>query len=458
MSEKLAALKPVDVALEDHGIEGIEILTTQPPRLYEWTVWLLAALLLAVFLWSFFGRVPETVTVYGRVVPASEVRRFYAPIEGELVDIYVSEGQPVAKGDVLARLNARGAVDAAARALDAQIRLDEAAREARFFPERKALLERKARALAQQIEIEQGQHDKRIAEGLGRLQQAQRAKLEEARSNLEKARRSLDVARAEKEKFERLLGTVGEGGISRAQVEEKRSAFLVAQANVQVAEARLGELDFLLSKESSEARAGLETSDQKLTELKIEYESLLDQIRHEQNKVELNLRSAQLAAEAASRVSFDNIDAENFLRVVAPESGVITEITFTQPGDKITANTPLGGIAPADARAVLQVEIPEAQRGLLAVGLPVKLKFSAFPYERFGFIEGQLEYLSPTTQLSDAKKDYVFKGRVSLERDHFVIDGKEYKLRYGMTAQAEIVVRERRVIDLVLDPLRKVGG
>jgi len=33
-----------------------------------------------------------------------------------------------------------------------------------------------------------------------------------------------------------------------------------------------------------------------------------------------------------------------------------------------------------------------------------------------------------------------------------------YPLRYGMTAVAEIVVRERRLIDLALDPFRNVGG
>jgi HlyD family secretion protein len=31
-------------------------------------------------------------------------------------------------------------------------------------------------------------------------------------------------------------------------------------------------------------------------------------------------------------------------------------------------------------------------------------------------------------------------------------------LRYGMTATAEIVVRERRLIDFALDPFRQVAG
>jgi hemolysin D len=33
-----------------------------------------------------------------------------------------------------------------------------------------------------------------------------------------------------------------------------------------------------------------------------------------------------------------------------------------------------------------------------------------------------------------------------------------FELRYGMAATAEIVVRRRRIIDIALDPLRKVAG
>jgi HlyD family secretion protein len=34
----------------------------------------------------------------------------------------------------------------------------------------------------------------------------------------------------------------------------------------------------------------------------------------------------------------------------------------------------------------------------------------------------------------------------------------KYPLRYGMMAGVEIVVRERRLIDLALDPFRQIGG
>jgi len=58
---------------------------------------------------------------------------------------------------------------------------------------------------------------------------------------------------------------------------------------------------------------------------------------------------------------------------------------------------------------------------------------------------------------SAQEKKSVYKGRVGLEKDYFVVDGMKHTLRYGMTAMAEIVVRKRRLIDMALDPIRNIS-
>ena len=52
----------------------------------------------------------------------------------------------------------------------------------------------------------------------------------------------------------------------------------------------------------------------------------------------------------------------------------------------------------------------------------------------------------------------VYKARVALDRDYFLVNQVETPVRYGMTGLAEIVVRKRRIIDLALDPLRSAAG
>jgi HlyD family secretion protein len=456
MSDEEQKPAPLITAITDHSPEGIEILYSEPSRIIRAFNLLILALVIAAVVWSFIGRADVIVSAPGVLGPEDEVRRVYTPVDGELIDLYIAEGLPVSEGDVLARINARGAIQAATAALEAELKLAEVEQEYREFPERRELMQRHADSLARQIETAAQLHEKRITDGLEKLAQAQKARLEEARGNLEKAARLRSAAKREWGKYQRLFARPGGGGVSKNKVDETKDAYLASETDYRLAEARLGELEFQLSEEYAEARAELEGSDQKLTELRIEYEKAVNEIRRTENRIKLEYQSARLAAEAAARIKFENIDEENFLRILAPVSGVITSVTFTQPGDKIQANTPLASIAPAGASPVLKVDILGQDRGFLREGLPVKMKFSAFPYQRYGFISGSLEYISPSTQKSSQSDIPVYKGHVVLDRDHYTVDDMNYPLRYGMDATAEIVIRKRRLIDMALDPLRKI--
>lgn len=451
-------LKPLNEALVDHSAEGIAILTSEPWRYTQAVILIMVALVLTALVWSFFGHADVTVTAQGTLQPQSEVRRFYAPVDGELANIYVAEGQPVSKGDVLARLNARGAIEAATNALQAQLKLEDAEREWKEFPEKKALMERKIAALKQAMEVEEYQHSRRVADGTSKLAEGQRAQLAEARTSVEDARRARDAARLEADKYARLFALPGGGGVSQIQVEGKKNALEAAENALRAAQSRLSELTARQSLEFSQAKAQLETSGQELTKLQLQYEAATKEITNTEEKLRLQVQTARLVADAAARIKFENIDKDNFLLIVAPADGVITDVTSTQPGDKVQANTPLGGIAPKGDRPVLKVEIAEHDRAFLKEGLPVKLKFNAFPYQRYGLIEGTLNTISPATKPAPQSKQPVYEGRVLLTQDHYLVGETRYPLRYGMTATAEVVVRERRLIDLALDPFRQIGG
>jgi len=455
---KPQALTPLSEALEEHSAEGISILTADPWRFTQALVYGMVGLVMAGLVWSFFGHADVLVTANGVLAPASEVRRLYAPIDGELSNIYIAEGQPVKAGDVVARIYARGAIEAARNALEARLKLEDAEREWKEFPEKKALLERNAAALKEAAAVEERQHQRRLQEGTSRLAQGQSAQQQEARTNVEDARRARDAAKDEADKYARLFALPGGGGVSQLQVESKKNALQAADNALRVAQARTTELAARQGIESTQARSELETSGQQLDKLRLQSASADREVANAEDKLRLQVQTARLVADAAARIRFENIDKENFLRIVAPVDGVITDVTSTQPGDKIQANAPLGGIAPKNAKPILKIEIAEHDRGFLREGLPVQLKFNAFPYQRYGLIRGTLQFISPATKPSLATKQPVYEGRVSLDRTEYKVGETTYPLRYGMTAVAEIVVRERRMIDLALDPFRDIGG
>ena len=92
-----AHLKPFSEALEDHSAEGIAILTAEPWRFTRLTLYTILALVVGGLLWSFFGHADVIVSTQGTLVPESEVRRMYTPVDGELANLYIAEGQPVSE-------------------------------------------------------------------------------------------------------------------------------------------------------------------------------------------------------------------------------------------------------------------------------------------------------------------------------------------------------------------------
>jgi len=450
-------LVPLSDALTDHSSEGIGILTAEPRRALHAFVYAMVAFVVIAVAWSFIGRADVIVAEEGSLEPASEIRRFYTPVDGELINLYVAEGQPVTKGDVLARLNSRAAVEAAGNAMQAQLKLENAEREWREFPEKKVLLEQKAAVLRQAMELEERQYQKRVAIGTSKLIEEQKAQMAQARTSVEDAERARDAAQSEAEKFERVY-SANNGGVSLLQVEGKRNARRAAENNYRLAQSKLNELAAHQSEELVQAQAQLETSGEQLKKLRLDYESATNELATAEAQLRLQLDSARAQADIASRIRFENIDKDNFLQIVAPASGIVTDLSSTQPGDKVQANSPLGGIVSSNARYVVRVEIAEQDRAFLREGQPVKLKFNAFPYQRYGVIDGTLDYISPTTRLSSQTKQPVYEGRVSLGRDHYQVGNTKYPLRYGMTAAVEIVVRRRRLVDLMLDPFRHIAG
>lgn len=443
-------------ALRDHSLEGIAILVSEPARLIKITNILIAGVLVVAFIWAFFAKADVVVTAQGVLVPKADIRRVYAPIDGELVDVYVSPGVPVQEGDIIARINARSAIDSASKALESKLRLDQAQLEYERLPAKLALQQRKAEAMKAKLDFLQQETDKKLEEGLFKLAGAQRAKLDEARAALEQARRTEAAAEEEKTQYERLASMEGGGGVSQMQVQQKLNAYLDAQAKTGAAQARLSSLEYELNRAISEADSNVANASQELAEQRVQYETLLRDMEQEQAKVEFQLRSARISADAAERVSFKNFDENNFLKIHAPISGVVTEVPLTQRGDKVQSSQPLVNIAPSDTQRILQVQIPENERGFLQVGQSVKVKFNAFPYQTYGSVEGRLDYISPAVVQGKEGAPPTYEGKVQLERETIETTNGDVLLRYGMGGAAEIVVRKRRVIDLALEPFRSV--
>ncbi|MCC5813101.1 MAG: HlyD family efflux transporter periplasmic adaptor subunit [Ectothiorhodospiraceae bacterium] len=442
-------------ALQEHSAEGIAILASEPSRLQRHLILVMFGLLLAAVAWSFIGRADVTVTADGVLGPASEEQRIYAPVDGELVEVFIAEGMPISRGDVLARVNALNAVELATRAVEARLRLDDAERQYALLPTRLRVIEQQLELLEVRSEAAQVEYEKSISEALAKLAEEQRIRLQQVRARLEEARNQMVFARDEAQRYQRLHESPGGGGLSRQQVDARRQEYLTLLSAYEIARTELAQFEVDLGREHQLHQTDMRQKRAELLRLQAESEEKRLELTALQEQVQAQLRIARASYEGAARVTFDDIDADNFLLVRAPASGVITRLDLDQPGDKVGAATPIASVTPAGSRTVLNVWINERDRAFLREGMPVKLKFAAFPYQRYGFIEGQLEYIAPSARMRSDQQGLAYQGRIALQRESFPVGGEAIPLRYGMSGTAEIAVRKRRLIDLALDPLRE---
>jgi HlyD family secretion protein len=98
----------------------------------------------------------------------------------------------------------------------------------------------------------------------------------------------------------------------------------------------------------------------------------------------------------------------------------------------------------------------------------VKLKFAAFPFQKYGMVEGVVEHVSAdaadgntgggTAQDGSApgrNQPLVYKALVSLKAMQLTLDEQRFALNAGMQTNAEILLGTRTVMEYLLSPVRK---
>ena len=111
-------------------------------------------------------------------------------------------------------------------------------------------------------------------------------------------------------------------------------------------------------------------------------------------------------------------------------------------------------IVPDDTlEAELAVENKDV--GFLSVGQRAAVKIEAFPYTRYGMLEGEVSELS-NDAVQDKKQGLVFTAHVRLKSNRMWIDKRWIALTPGMVVTAEIKTGKQTVAQYLLGPL--IGG
>ena len=139
--------------------------------------------------------------------------------------------------------------------------------------------------------------------------------------------------------------------------------------------------------------------------------------------------------------------------LIAPVSGRVFFPGVVQENQAVATGQELLYVAPPSTEYVGELRVPQQNAGKVEVGQDVLVRFAGFPYQEFGAVRGRITAIAGV-----ALKDSVFLAEVALPTGLKTTYGKSLAYRTGMTASADIVTADNRLLEKLFYQLRKVTG
>lgn len=375
---------------------------------------IIAALLVSLLLWGQYAR-KETVSGY--LVPDAGLSKVYARSAGVVSHTYVEEGQYVQAGQKLLTVSTGRATEETSD-IDATI-IEE--------------LSNSELSINTKIEEEQ------------RLNAVESDKLKAKLSGINADIRQLDKQFiAVREKFllskkqvEDFKNLKSKGHVSGNQFAEKYEQHLENQI-------RFDEIERQLT-----------TQNNLLTQVEFDLEQL-------PLRLAIRLKDLRNAISEIKQRRL-NIEGQRKFTLHAPTSGKITALQAHE-GKTVKSNTPVLAILPEGAKFRAQLFVPTRAIGFVEKQQKVMIRYTAFPYQRYGLYQGAVEkvteiIMTPEELPVPVKLDEpVYRVTVALDEQEVQAYGRKLPLQSGMLLEADIILENLSLMDWLFDPLYSLKG
>jgi HlyD family secretion protein len=386
--------------------------------------------------WSMLAKVDEVGSGKGILEPKNRTIQLDAPVAGTVDAIEVKEGERVKKGQILVKLESEVT----------RSQLQELEKQRLGHQNELGQLELFKNQLRQELRAQEQQNQTQQQEKVAQLDRAQQA-ISSSHNDYNSA--EIDLVTAQ-DKVPRYRKAHQEGIMPQDRLLEIEQAAKKSYQNV------------------LQARSKILQAESQYKEQQRSYESTVNSGKIAILKIEQQLKDVQRQiANATTQIDRNDtqIESLNFQLkqrfVKASTDGTIFQLpkgagAVVQPGQL------LAEIAPEKSPLVLRAKIATKDSGFLRVGIPAKIKFDAYPFQEYGILNGRVKWISPNSKVnqSDPGQSETYELEIELSQLHVQSGDKKIALNPGQTATAELIIRQRRVIDYLLEPFQKLrqGG
>jgi hemolysin D len=413
-----------------------------PSPLPRTVLYALLGLLAAMFAWAAFGKLDIVAVSDGKLVPQTFIKIVQPAEAGIVREILVTEGARVAEGDVLVRMDSRIS-ELDVRTLQADLA-------------RKRMQLRRIDAELQGVRLVRTRDDppELASQVAAQLEARRQAYLD-----------ALGAEHAVLAKAQHDLASAGEIEAKLMQTtpilqEQERAWNQLAQEGYA---GRLLALD--RQKNRIEAEQELKAQSRNVEGLK----ATIAQAKQRIAQIESNYRRELHNERAEAHAQHDRLKQDwdkqqhrhALLELRAPQAGIVKDLATHTPGAVLAPGAIVLTLVPQGEPLIGEVWVNNADAGFVRAGQRAKIKVAAYPFQKYGTLEGTVRQVSADAQdrssAQDAQKSappLAYRALIA------VAEGAEpprVALVAGMHVTAEVHIGRRTVLEYLLSPVQKVA-
>jgi len=200
------------------------------------------------------------------------------------------------------------------------------------------------------------------------------------------------------------------------------------------------------------------------------YDSQYDQLRHlELQQKGLSFEYLDQEGQLTSSLSLviqsiARLQGQRAVIVKANKAGRVSSIQIKE-GQEVRTSLPLMTITPEGSELEAELLVPARAIGFVEVGLQVKLRYSAFHFQKFGLYTATITSVSETVLLPSelsgiaiSAYEPMYRVKARLMKQNIDAYGKEIPLKEGISLEADIRLAERTLVDWLLEPIISLKG
>lgn len=401
-----------------------EVLETPPNWLIRWgSTWtlLVLAMILAI---SWFAQYPDLLKGKMQITSNDLAKTVTARKEGLLDELLVKDGQKVVKNQILGRIHSLADPTQIAKLKQTMLAIQKSKNEMGNVPQYDGLGEIQpyfqtfynTYILAESYGVSgvEAQRMGILNNDISELRDID-SKIQQQLSNYQK---DYNLAREEYQNQQKLFGKK-----------------LISQNELRASESKM------ISKKSQydQLVTSLNNNQLQINQKNQEILNLKKSDKEYQNKLELEVGTLLQ--------HIQDWEEMHFIKAVA--DGKVLFIKNIQENQMLKAGENLLYVMPEKGNWYGEMYVGQYNIGKIKPGQRVILKFDGYPYQEFGTIDGKVAYVS------EIPLDSVYLLKIALPDQKAMAKNNKIKIKVGMTAGAEVVTEELRLIEKLFYEIRK---